>query len=124
MDILLNLFEFYNWGFFIGFLFVDNIPFLIKYLYSIIYLCLTYYDKHNQSKFMTECAMTFLGMFICNSLIWSNYHVYVHINYFHFLVVMFTVLEFIVHSPNIIERKLCKLYAQYIFALILFTWIL
>ena len=121
MDILLNLFEFYNWGFFVGFLFVEDIPSSIKYSYPIIYLFLTYYDKNNQIKLTTECLMTILGICICNSLLWLNYYVYMYINYFHLLVVIFTLLEYILCPPNIHERKLCKLYMQCMFTIILFV---
>lgn len=121
--ILFNLFEFYNLGFIIVFLFFDSIGDNIRYTYAIMYYLLNIFDKQLEQfeinsisyRLIFNCFLTTIGLIICKSLQYTNYYIALNLNYFHIMIFIFSAIQCIsqmLNGNNKITINFVKIYLQ------------
>lgn len=105
MDILFNLFEFYNLGFFVGFLFLNVVNTKVKYAYIIAYFLLAEVDRGLRQlevngvgiekiyRWLFNCGLTTIGLLVCESLRYNNLYLTINLKYFHTLVFIFGTIQ-------------------------------
>lgn len=138
MDILFNLFEFYNLGFFVGFLFLNSISTKV-YIYVVAYYMLANFDKNLRQleidgagieklyRWLFNLVFSVVGLLMCDSLKYRNLYITLNLRYFHMLVFIFSAIQCISqfwnHGDNT-TINIVHLYLRVMFVIIMLSELL
>jgi hypothetical protein len=136
MDILFNLFEFYNLGFFVSFLFLNSISDTFRHIYSTLYILINvFFDKDLSNleengtgyekccKWILNLILTTIGLFTCDTLT-RDIIVFRNLVNFHFSVFLLCVLHSISQIYNgekTITTRAIHLYLQLMLVIAIFS---